>query len=210
MRLPPHPAVSWIPFLGLLGLAAPAAPAAEEEPPPRFLAEPPPQPVHYHHNRITLTTDTLETGWAKLYQCHTNMDNLGATQIVFTAGRIRGLTVVHAQNIEQARVEGPSVQLDGVKEGAEVCIRGETRLLEHQGEQVVVRNGPFMRRLFDSYFPMHVTLEIHFPADHLSYLGVSPSPQPGLSVTPHPGRVEVDAWFEGVLSTEIRFRPSGS
>lgn len=192
-----------------LWAASPAlgqAPAGQEGPGPNFLPEPPTNPVHHHVNRITIDAEAVRTGWADLYQCHTNMDALGATQIVFREGRIRNIEVLSTTNIEQTRVEGPSVQLDGVQRGAEICLRAETRNVERGDDgTVTVRNGPFMRRLFDSYFPMHVTLTIHYPADRLRFRSLKPAPQPGLSLERGAGRVTVEAWFSGTLRTRLRF-----
>ncbi|MFA9460690.1 hypothetical protein [Thiohalorhabdus methylotrophus] len=182
-------------------------PAAAEQPPLRFLAEPPQQAVHHHINRITITPETLRSGWAGLFQCHDNMDALGATQIVFSEERTRALEVVRTRNIDRARVAGARVLLDGVEPGAKVCLRAESRVLERTGDgHLVVRNGPFMRRLLDSYFPMHVTLVVDFPADRLRYVAIEPTPRPGLAVDKETGRITVEAWFEGVLRTRLRFR----
>jgi len=202
MHRPPLAAL----VLALAFLALPLS-ATGAEPPPRFLAHPPDHPIHHHINRITITPDSLDTGWADLYQCHENMDALGATQIVFGKGRIRNLEVVATKNIARARVEGARVLLDGVKKGAMVCIRAQSRALSRDGSgRWVLRNGPFLRRFLDSYFPMHVTLEVRFPPGRLSFLSMRPHPRPGLTVQRARGRVTVEAWFDGVLRTRLRFR----
>jgi len=185
-------------------------PATGEEPGPQFLLDPPERPVHHHTNRITIDGRALESGWTRLEQCHTNMDALGATQIVFRRQHIRAIEIVSSRNIERARVEGPSVQLDGVRKGAQICLRAETRNLERQADgTVIVRNGPFMRRLFDSYFPLHVTLMVDFPKDRLRFRSMEPTPQPGLAVSQEPGRITIEAWFSGTLRTRLQFAPSG-
>jgi hypothetical protein len=186
-----------------------AANGTDPEPGPRFLAEPPNNPVHHHTNRITIDDRSLRTGWAELRQCHTNMDALGASQIVFQAGNIRDIEVASTANIARARVRDNRVLLDGVERGAEICLTAETRAVErHADGSVSVRNGPFMRRLFDSYFPMHVTLILHYPADRLTFHTLTPAPQPGLTLQREPGRLTVEAWFEGTLRTHFRLRPA--
>lgn len=195
-----------------LALAATAAmaedPASEAE--LHFLAEPPQQAVHHHSNRITIDQRALETGWTRLEQCHTNMDALGATQIVFREGRIRAIEVLSTSNIDRARVEGPTVQLDGVREGAEICLKAETHNLERTGETTfVLRNGPFMRRLFDSYFPLHVTLTVYFPSEAVTFRAMEPSPRPGLELQQETGKVSIEAWFSGALRTRLRFQATG-
>lgn len=197
---------------GALALAAAGTAAGQPsaEPGTRFLAEPPERDVHYHSNRITIDQRALETGWTRLEQCHTNMDALGATQIVFREKRIRAIEVLTTTNIDRARVEGPTVQLDGVRKGAEICLKAETRNLKAMEDGTfVLRNGPFMRRLFDSHFPLHVTLHVRFPPDRLTFHSMKPAPQPGLELQREPDRIEVEAWFSGTLNTRLRFKASG-
>lgn len=199
-------------FTGALALAAAGAAAGQpaSEPDPRFLAEPPQEEVHHHSTRIAIDQRALETGWTRLEQCHTNMDALGATQIVFRETRIRAIEVLSTTNIDRARVEGPTVQLDGVRKGAEICLKAETRNLERIDKGTfLLRNGPFMRRLFDSYFPLHVTLHVRFPPNLLTFRSMAPSPRPGLELQQEPGRINVEAWFSGVLNTRLRFKASG-
>lgn len=193
-------------FLALTALSFPPA-YGEEATPLRFLPDPPDRPIHHHINRIRVTRETLESGWASLFQCHENMDALGASQIVFNEERTRDLEVERSRNIERVRIEGTTVLLDGVAEGAEICISGESRALRRTDSGVlVVRNGPFMRRFLDSYFSMHVTLVVRFPSDRLAFLGLRPEPRPGLTIRRTEGRITVEAWFKGVLRTRLRFR----
>ena len=118
--------------------------------------------------------------------------------------------MVSTTNIDKARVAGPSVQLDGVRKGAEICLRAETRNLRRPREgTLTVRSGPFMRRLFDSYFPLHVTLIVVFPPERLSFRAVEPSPRPGLALRQESDRVTVEAWFAGKLRTRLRFTVVG-
>ncbi|MEF8793564.1 hypothetical protein [Thiohalorhabdus sp.] len=201
----------WLLATALAVVAGSAVGEPNSEPDPRFLAEPPREEVHHHRNRITIDKRALKTGWTHLEQCHSNMDALGATQIVFREERIRAIEVLSTANIEQARVEGPTVQLDGVREGAEICLKAETRNLEQTGDKTfVLRNGPFMRRLFDSYFPLHVSLEVRFPAEALVFRSLEPAPRPGLDLHQETGRISIEAWFSGTLRTRLRFQASGT
>jgi hypothetical protein len=61
-----------------------------------------------------------------------------------------------------------------------------------------------MRRFLDGYYPMRVTLDIHFPAD-MELVDYLPEAQPGFEVREGPQRVLFDAWFEGQLQTQLRF-----
>ena len=170
--------------------------------------DPPAEPVHAHHNRITLTTDSLRDGWAALYQCHTHMDAVPDAQVVFRPGRIRGLEVASTVAIGQAWVDGHTVQLKSVEHGAELCLRAESRVVTLADGGFFVRNGPFMRSFLDGYYPMHVTLEIVLPPGDWQLFGSRPASQPGFEVQYTAGRVTADAWFSGELRTEFHFLPA--
>jgi hypothetical protein len=103
-------------------------------------------------------------------------------------------------------VEGASVQLEGVGQGARLCISGEMRTLSDNGDGTFsLHSGPFMRRFLDGYYPMHVTLEVDYAGTGLRFLALTPAPQPGLSLSEGDHTVKIDAWFEGRLRTELRF-----
>lgn len=173
-----------------------------------FLARPPDAPVHTHHNRIRLTAASLVDGWAQLQQCHSHLDPVPDAQIVFRPGRIRQLRVERYTGIEAARVEGNTVQLDAVSPGAELCLSAESRVVVPQpGGGFRVRNGPFMRSFLDGYYPMHVLLEISLPPGRWLLQHSEPAPQPGFTVSWQAGKVSVDAWFSGQLTTGFYFLP---
>jgi hypothetical protein len=71
-----------------------------------------------------------------------------------------------------------------------------------------VNNGPFMRRFFDGYYPMHVSMEVLLQTDRLRYLDITPVEQEGFKVTADRHQVKFDVWFEGRLRTLIRFVPA--
>jgi hypothetical protein len=172
----------------------------------RFLAEPPERPVHHHLTRLEITPEALESGWVLLHQCHGNIDRVPAMQIVYQPGRLRRLEIVGSRNVGSARVEGDSVQLEDVAADAQVCVAAETRALHRVGEDAYeLRNGPFMRRFLDGYYPMHVSLEVRYP-DRLKPVGTDPEPQPGFTVRHAPPWVAIEAWFDGRLTTTVRFR----
>jgi hypothetical protein len=174
----------------------------------RFLATPPDRKVHHHHNEITLDARSIEDGWARLVQCHEHLDAVPRAQVVYRPEHIRHLKVLEARGIESAWVEGPSVQLQGVGSQAHLCVDAESRVLHRNGDgSVSVRNGPFMRRFLDGYYPMRVSLTVHYPCDALRFTGVDPAVQPGFALVQAPCRVDLNAWFEGRLNTELHFLP---
>lgn len=172
-----------------------------------FHPEPPAGPVHAHHNRITLTRQSLQDGWAGLYQCHTHLDAVPDAQVVFREGRIRGLEVAKTVAIGHARVEGHTVQLKNVEPGAQLCLRAESRVVTPADGGFFVRNGPFMRSFLDGYYPMHVTLEVVLPPGEWQLFSTRPASQPGFEVQYSAGMVRADAWFSGKLRTEFHFLP---
>ncbi len=172
----------------------------------RFLTTPPDKPVHHHQNRITIDDDSLDTGWIHLEQCHSNLDAVPSSQVVYREGYVRDLKIVRAENIGRAWVEGPSVQLENVSPKAVLCITADTRALsQRQGDRFYLRNGPFHRQFLDGYYPMRVSLSVQLATPRLKFLEIKPAPQPGFQVTPTPTGVDIDTFFEGRLRTELEF-----
>jgi len=171
-----------------------------------LLDTPPENPVHHHHNRIRITRDGLENGWVGLEQCHSRLDAVAQTQIVYHSKRIRNIRLVSTQHIDRAWIEGPSVQLNGIGPGASLCVQAESRALSALPDQHYrLNNGPFMRRFLDGYYPMRVTLEIRYPAETLELASFTPQPGGAGSVSRRPGEVRWDGWFKGRLYTEFDF-----
>ncbi|MGB5832275.1 MAG: alpha/beta hydrolase [Thiohalocapsa sp.] len=162
--------------------------------------------AHEHLNRIRITSDSLAQGWVMLEQCHENIDVVPAAQIMFKAGRVRKLEIASSSNIGRAWVEGHSVQLEDITQHARLCIRGESQAFQRLGDgHYRLRNGPYMRRFLDGYYPMRVALSIDYPADQIRLVGQSPTSQPGFDVREREHGVEVDATFEGRLVTCFDF-----
>jgi hypothetical protein len=171
-----------------------------------FLTKQPKKAVHYSRNILTISKDSLRSGWVGLKQCHANLDAVALSQIVYRYKRMRHLRVESFEGIKRSWVEGNSVQLEDVQRGAKLCIRADVGIL-YLGKDgsAVLRNGPFHRKFLDGYYPMHVSLEIKYPDDELRYENISPMVQPGLSIVQGKNSLHVDAWFEGELSTEVSF-----
>ena len=172
----------------------------------RFLEAPPAAAVHHHQNRVRITPGSLRSGWVELQQCHTHMDAVPRSQITFREGYVRGLGIDTFSGIGRAWVEGPSVQLKDVARGARLCLSAQTRALRDAGNGYYnLSHGPYMRKFLDGYYPMHVTLDIEYPAAQLRLLDVSPARQPGLAHDEAPGRVKLDTHFEGELRLLFQF-----
>lgn len=171
-----------------------------------FLSMPPGKPVHHHRNRIRITEESLASGWTELEQCHDNLDAVPRAQITFREGYIRNLRVLETHAIEEAWVEGPSVQLRGVQPGAHLCLAAQTRALNDSGNgYFTLNNGPYMRKFLDGYYPMQVSLRLEYPAKLLQIIDISPMAQEGFDITEKAGIVDIDTLFEGELRTQVQF-----
>lgn len=170
-----------------------------------FLPDPPKKPFHHQVNTLVLSPASLESGWVEMIQCHRHLDRVPAAQVVYGHANTRRLRIDHFSGIGRAWVEGPTVQLKDIDHGAVLCVRAESRALHRNGDGTwTLRNGPFMRRFLDGYYPMRVELDLRMPEGLLRLVSVSPPPQPGFRVEASPDRIRYDAVFEGRLVTEIR------
>lgn len=194
-------------FAGLL-LAGPAQAAEIGGAELRFLA-PPATPLHHHRKQLVIRPESLASGWVENNQCHEHLDPVAALEVVFGPGRVRRLRITRAEHIGSARVEGSSVQLQDIGPSAVLCLASENRLLEYDAalRQYTLTSGPFMRRFLDGYFPMHVSFELEYPAERLRLLDIQP-PELRIGALTAPGRVQLEAWFEGRLDIGLRFAPA--
>lgn len=162
--------------------------------------------VHHFENRVELDERTVAEGWARIWQCHHNLDPVPDLQILYHAGRIRAIEVTRSERIGRAWVEGHSVQLQEIARGAQLCLTAESLVLRRENEQLVLRNGPFMRRFLDGYYPIRVSQRVSYPPELLRWEGITPADQPGFEVIADPGEIRFDTYFKGVLRTAIYFR----
>ena len=169
----------------------------------QLLDRPPEAAAHLHQNRLLITERSLRDGWVAMYQCHSNLDKVSASQIVYNKERIRNIRVLSSQNIGSALVEGHTVQMKDIAAESEICISADKRVLSYEKGKYYLRLGPFMRRFLDGYYPMHVQVEVSYP-DFLQL--VSASPVDALRRTS--GRTsyaDFDLWVIGKLDIELVF-----
>ena len=172
-----------------------------------FLSRRPARQVHHHQNHLVIYADSLLNGWVRLKQCHEHLDRVPRAQIMYNRERIRDLQITTSGNIEQSWVEDNTVQLRNVQENARLCVQAWTRALKANGDgSYSLRNGPFMRRFLDGYYPMRVSMQIDYAASGLRLIAMKPERQQGFDVTEQEGSLTFDAWFEGRLKTEFLFR----
>lgn len=172
-----------------------------------FLSTLPDKPVHHHENTVTLTTDSLQSGWIHLQQCHYNLDAVGKLQIAFKQGHVRNIEITETENIGKAWAEKDSVQLEDVGRDAKICLKSDTLSVRaHEDGTFSLNNGPYMRRFFDGYYPMQVTMTLQYPKDSVELLAIKPAEQPGFRVTKADDSVTLNAVFEGELRTAVHLR----
>ncbi len=171
-----------------------------------FLAAPPHGKTPLSENRIAITASSLHGGWVALRQCYQGLDAVPEAEIVYRYRNMRGLRVVSTENIGRAAPEGQSVQLSDVGQNATLCIQAEVQILYPRPDGgLELRNGPFLRKFLDGYFPLHVRLEISYPPGLLRHTAISPEPQAGFAVHSGQGLIQIDSWFVGTLNIRVRF-----
>ena len=157
-------------------------------------------------NRLTITPDSLHTGWVELSQCQGDLDPVPAVEVVYRYHGMRNLRVISTRGIERTRVEHNSVQMEQVQQGGEVCIEAEVQVLKPDGKGAwTLQSGPFHRRFLDGYYPVRLEYRIHWPADRLRLESVHPAMQAGFTVRKQPGELSIDTLFAGKLTIGIRF-----
>jgi len=172
----------------------------------QFIIKPPAKPLYKHTTHITISQATLNTGWVINKQCHYNLDQVSALEVVFRKGGVRKLKIQRADNIKRAWVEGSSVQLEDIGANAVLCIRSETQSFRRQplDNSYIWRGGPYMKRFFDGYFPMHVNVAIDYPSQQLKLTTIEPKVLKARAVSV-PGHIRIDTMFEGKLIIQLRF-----
>ncbi|MCU7915214.1 MAG: hypothetical protein KZQ65_04710, partial [Candidatus Thiodiazotropha sp. (ex Gloverina cf. vestifex)] len=122
-----------------------------------FLSTPPTGATHHHENPIRITSDSLLDGWVMLEQCHRNLDPVSLLEIVYHPQRIRKIHIVSSRNIGHSQVIDTGVEIRDIQADAELCLRAESRALHIlEKDTYILRNGPYMRRFLDGYYPMRL------------------------------------------------------
>ncbi len=171
-----------------------------------FLTQRPAGRILHTTNILTITPESLDSGWVGLEQCQSNLDPIDVVEVVYRYHGIRDLRVVSFQAMDEARVEGSSIQMRGVRQGGEVCISAGVRVLHADGQGgYFLQSGPFHRRFLDGYYPLELDYRIHWPAGLLALERVTPAAQAGMQIDRKPGALAIDTLFEGRLLIGIEF-----
>lgn len=173
-----------------------------------FLPDVPPALVT--RSELHIAPHSLDDGWVRMTQCQAGLDAVEAVEIRYDYAALRDLQIRGHEGVREARVEGQTVQLRGVRAGARVCVGAAVRILQRLDDgRYAIRSGPYHRRFLDGYFPMELRLLIRYPAARLAWTGLEPPPQGGLEATALPGAVDIRARFVGRLTLELLFEEAG-
>jgi hypothetical protein len=170
----------------------------------QLLDKPPEAAAHSHQNRLMITEQSLIDGWVTMYQCHSDLDKVPASQIVYKQDRIRNIRVLSSKNIGSAWVEGHTVQMKDIEAESKICISADKKALSIAEGKYYLKLGPFMRRFLDGYYPLHVQVEVCYPA-FLQLLSTRPvdALQHTRGKTSY---ADIDIWVVGKLNIELIFR----
>ena len=173
----------------------------------RFLTNATGEETLHIRNQITILPTSLIDGWVALKQCHHNLTPLPELQITYRYRAIRNLAIASSDGIGRAWISEQSVQMENIEKSASICIVAEVQIMRRSDDDhYLINNGPFHLRFLDGYYPLRLTLAISYPENSLITTGVTPEPQPGVTVEEEPGKIVLDTRFEGMLYTEFRFR----
>lgn len=171
-----------------------------------FIPPVPDRRTPFSQTVLEITPESLDTGWVSISQCHDELDAVPDAQVVYQFREMRNLTITESSKIDRAWVDGASVQMKNVGWSARLCVELEARVLAKQDSgDYLIRYGPFQRRFLDSYFPMHVAVEVRYPSTLLTLTSTLPTPSEGLMLEEKADHLLIDAWFRGKLVIELHF-----
>jgi hypothetical protein len=171
-----------------------------------FLSEAPDKIPPTLSNRLTITSDSMKDGWVDLLQCHERLDPVSAAQVLYHARRTRDIEIVSSNNIDKAWVFKNSVQMENISKDASLCVKARVKALYPNFDGIYsMRNGPFLRRFLDGYYPMRVTMDVALPPGELSFGAITPQEQAGFTVSHDEASMQVEALFVGLLEIEVYF-----
>jgi len=172
-----------------------------------FIVSPTGKPALHSINEITISPQSINTGWVDLLQCYQHLDPVPEMEVVYKYKAMRKLRITKSKNIDLAMVKGQSVQLENVLKNAQLCVVTEARIFyENKNGSYQLVNGPFHRQFLDSYFPFHLTLKVNYPSSLLEFIDSKPKSQIGFIVKQSDNTLLIDSYFTGKLYTEIIFK----
>lgn len=173
-----------------------------------FIAPAKNKPALHSINEITISPQSLKTGWVDLLQCYQHLDPVPEMEVVYNYKNMRKLKIIKSKNIEQAFIKGQSVQLENVQRNSQLCISTEVKnFYKNKNGYFKLKNGPYHRKFLDGYFPFHLTLKVNYPSTLLKFISSKPKSQFGFVLNQSDNTILIDSYFTGKLYTEITFKP---
>jgi len=171
-----------------------------------FLQSPPLKPSLHSINHISISQQSLSTGWVLLEQCYQQLDPVPITEIVYQYKFIQNLRITAQENIESSSVSKKSVLLENISKNAKLCIKAEVKIFNKQdnGNYSLV-NGPFHRQFLHGYYPYHLSLQVNYPSSILKLESTTPASQKGFIVKEAADMLYIESHFEGKLTIELLF-----
>lgn len=162
-------------------------------------------PVTEKTYRINI--NSLKTGWVVIEQCYRNLDPVSQLEVVYEYQHMRKLKVTHQQLVGKLWIEGQTIQIENLSKGASICTKAEVKIFRHADKNTyLLLAGPFKRKFLDGYHPMHVKLNIQYPADRLILNEMFPEAAPGFNLTHNNGLIKIDTRFTGKLYLALSFK----
>ena len=171
-----------------------------------FLSEVPEKLPPILQNRFTISTQSLKDGWIDMVQCHERLDPVAKAQVLYHPQRTRNIEILSSNNIQRSWVEDNSVQLENITADATLCVHAEVKsLYSNFNGSYSMRNGPFLRKFLDGYYPMRVIMDVTFPEGQLSFEAINPQVQNGFDVQYEKDKMSIEALFVGEFEIEVSF-----
>jgi hypothetical protein len=165
-----------------------------------------PQNDYYLVNHLILTPDSLAHGWVTFEQCHHQLDALAKIDIVYNSQTTRGLTITRESGIASAKAGTAQVTLSGIEKDAEICIEGQSRTLRKASEGWVLERGPYMRKFFNGYYPMHLKETLNWSQTDLTLSRPASGHSLGRHFEQTDQNLTAKYWFEGELRPVYQFK----
>lgn len=185
----------------------------EDTPPPTpyddtlvFIQATAPPDLYRIRNDVRITPESLQSGWVTVHQCHENIDPVPDLEVVYQKATIDWIRIEETRNIQDARVQGHSVQLKDVQRGATLCVAIHKQMAKRDNANgYSLRHGPFYRRFLDGYYPMQVIHRVHSSSQTAKVSLTNREELEGAGISQDANDdITVDAHFAGKLNLDFR------
>lgn len=173
----------------------------------RFIINTNKQNIPVTEKTYQINIDSLHTGWVVIEQCYRNLDPVSQLEVVYEYQKMRNLKVTHQHLVGKLWIEGQTIQMENLSKGASICTKAEVGILRQaDNKNYLLLAGPFKRKFLDGYYPMHVKLDIRYPAEKLILNEIFPEAAPGFNISHNKGLVIIDTRFTGKLYLALSFK----